>query len=145
LGRWAVRDRLANRALGVGIFLFVTLLIVKISPVSSQLKLVVVTTLVVCGLGMLFGYWVLMNLRNNPEMYNWMDPDLKLTRLKEKEKSKENYYAYDPEEREAIVNDYRESRARREIKNKNAWSQSKYYISSATLRKYEREFPKKKK
>jgi hypothetical protein len=139
-----VRDRLAYRALGVGIFFAIGLTIIELLPASHQLKTVVVTILIICSVGMLFGFLVLMNLRNNPEAYNWMDPDLKLTRLKEKEKSKENYYAYDPEQREAIVNDYRESRAHREITNKNAWAESKYNISSATLRKYEREFPKRK-
>jgi hypothetical protein len=126
-------------------YFFIALTIIKLFPASSHVKTVTVTILIVCCVGMIFGNWVLINLRDNPEAYNWMDPDLKLTRLKEQEKSKENYYAYDPEQREAIVNDYRESRARREIANKNAWSQSKYNISSATLRKYEREFPKKKK
>jgi hypothetical protein len=109
------------------------------------LKTVVGTIVLTVTAGLTFGCLVLMKLRKNPEAYNWLDPGLKLTRLKEKEKSKENYYAYDREQREAIVNDYRESRVRREITNKNAWSQSKYNISSATLRKYEREFPKKKK
>jgi hypothetical protein len=140
-----VRDRLAYRALGVGIFFAIGLAIIELLPASHQLKTVVVTILVICSVGMIFGFLVLINLRNNPEAYNWMDPDLKLTRLKEKEKSKENYYAYGPEEREAIANEYRELRARHEIKNKNAWVQSKYFISSTTLRKYEREFPKKKK
>lgn len=140
-----MRDRLIYRSIGVAVFFVIASVILDRLMPSSPLKAVVATILVIGCVGTIFGNWVLMTLKNNPEAYNWMDPDLKLTRLKEKEKSKENYYAYDPEEREAIVNDYRESRARREIKNKNAWSQSKYYISSATLRKYEREFPKKKK
>jgi hypothetical protein len=140
-----VRDRLIYRSIGVAVlFVSASIILGQLKP-PSPIKAVVGTILVIGCVGMIFGNLVLMTLKNNPEAYNWMDPDLKLARRKEKEKSKENYYAYDPEQREAIVNDYRESRARREITNKNAWSQSKYNISSATLRKYEREFPKKKK
>jgi glucan phosphoethanolaminetransferase (alkaline phosphatase superfamily) len=138
-----MRDRLLYLAVGVAFILVIWLIISRWLDVPSLLKAIITTILVITCVGVVFASRVLMNLKRNPEAYNWMDPDLKLTRRQEQKKSKENYFAYDEAKRELIVNDYREARARGEVINKDSWARSKYNISGKTLKDYEDEFPKK--
>jgi hypothetical protein len=55
--------------------------------------------------------------------------------------SETDHYAYPRDRRYAIVQHYRAARDRGKVRNKEAWAQEKYGISSRTLLTYEREFP----
>lgn len=54
------------------------------------------------------------------------------------------HYAYSPNKRREIVEEYRKARDAHQITNKGAWAQSNHGISSRTLLNYEREFPEEK-
>jgi hypothetical protein len=54
------------------------------------------------------------------------------------------HYAFSPDKRKEIVDEYREARNKRYIQNKNTWASHKHGICGKTLLSYEREFPEEK-
>jgi hypothetical protein len=90
--------------------------------------------------GAIFQRLVLLQIGKNPETYRQY-MGLPIARFVDKKgKADSGYYAYPPEKRQEIVNDYRRARACGEVMNKDKWAQSKYNISGKTLLEYEREF-----
>lgn len=51
------------------------------------------------------------------------------------------HYKYPPQERQQIVEEYRDARRRGQALNKDAWARSRWDICGKTLLKYEKEFP----
>ena len=91
-----MRDRQVYWALGATLALFAWLVITMLFYIPSPAKVIITVIVTIVCVGVVFASVVLMNLKRNPKAYNWMDPDLKLTRLEEKKKSKDGYYYYEP-------------------------------------------------
>ena len=138
-----MRDRLLYLIIIAGLYGAIGSIVLVSLDRLLLLKTVVGTIVVTVTAGLTFGCLMLMKLRKNPEAYNWLDPGLKLTRLKEKEKSNESYFAYPKEKRILIVNHYRDVQEEGRILNKDAWAKLNYNITGKTLKEYEDEFPKR--
>lgn len=135
-------DRNLYRAAGVAFILFIWFVITLLVDMPSRFETIITVFLLIGCLGAIFAFTMLANLKQNPEAYNWMDPDLRLTRLKRKKRSTENYYFYELEKRKKIVEEYRQLRDQGVITNKDAWARTNYKISGKTLKEYEDEFPR---